>query len=153
MWKLFPLNVKKLRHIWKGVKNVKSSHLISSHLSPLTLDFVGAPQMTLQQYLSILPCLSLPLGNLQTLFPSIPWCYLPTSSSVFLSFLLLSLWKVTLWQIRKDCRYTCKIVTPNISYLSQCIFSHDLCNTFSRLRYFFHITRRFLLRLWQSLRL
>ena len=62
-----------------------------SPLSPLTLEVVGAPQMTLQQYLSILPCLPLPSGNLQTPFPSIPWCYLPISSSVFLSFLLLSL--------------------------------------------------------------
>ena len=65
--------------------------LLSSHLSPLTLEVVGAPQMTLQQYLSILPCLLLPSGNLQIPFPSIPWCYLPISSSVFLSFLLLSL--------------------------------------------------------------
>ena len=64
---------------------------ISSHLSPLTSEVVGAPQMTLQQYLSILPCLPLPSGNLQTPFLSIPWCYLPISSSVFLSFLLLSL--------------------------------------------------------------
>ena len=63
----------------------------SSHFSPLTLEVVGAPQMTLQQYLSILPCLPLPSRNLQTPFPSIPWCYLPISSSVFLSFLLLSL--------------------------------------------------------------
>ena len=63
---------------------------ISSHLSLLTLEVIGAPQMTLQQYLSILPCLLLPSGNLQTPFPSIPWCYLPISS-VFLSFLLLSL--------------------------------------------------------------
>ena len=61
------------------------------HLSPLTLEVVGAPQMTLQQYLSILPCLPLPSGNLQTPFPSIHWCYHPISSSVFLSFLLLSL--------------------------------------------------------------
>ena len=68
-----------------------SSHLISSHLSPLTLEVVGAPQMTLQQYLSIFPCLPLPSGNLQTPFPYIPWCYLPISSAVFLSFLLLSL--------------------------------------------------------------
>ena len=64
---------------------------ISSHLSPLTLEVVSAPQMMLKQYLSILPCLPLPSGNLQTPFPSIPWCYLPISSSVFLSFLLLSL--------------------------------------------------------------
>ena len=64
---------------------------VSSHLSPLTLEIVGVPQMMLQQYLSILPCLSLPSGNLQTPFPSIPWRYLPISSSAFLSFLLLSL--------------------------------------------------------------
>ena len=31
-----------------------------SHLSPLTSEVVGAPQMTLQQYLSTLPCLPLP---------------------------------------------------------------------------------------------
>ena len=63
----------------------------SSHLSPLTLEVVGEPQMTLQKYLSILPCLPLPSGNLQTPFPFILWCYLPISSSVFLSYLLLSL--------------------------------------------------------------
>ena len=61
------------------------------HLSPLTSEVVGAPQMTLQQYLSTLPCLPLPLGNHQNPFPSNPWCYLSISSSVFLSFLLLSL--------------------------------------------------------------
>ena len=54
----------------------------------LTLEVVGAPQMTLQQYLSILPSLALPSGNLKTPFPSIPWSYLPISSSVFLSLLL-----------------------------------------------------------------
>ena len=67
-----------------------SSHLIS-HLSPLTLEVVGAPQMTFQQYISILPCLPLPSGNLQTTFPSTPWYYLAISSSVFLSFVLLLL--------------------------------------------------------------
>ena len=48
--------------------------------------------MMWQKYLSILPCLPLPSGNLQTPFPSIPWCYmyLPISYSVF-SFLLLTL--------------------------------------------------------------
>ena len=53
-------------------KYTEASTVISSHLSPLTLEVVGAPQMTLQQYLSILPCLPLPSGNLQTPFPSIP---------------------------------------------------------------------------------
>ena len=66
-------------------------YFISFHLSPLTSEVVRAPQMTLQQYVSILPCLLQPLGNLQTPFPSIPWCYLPIFSSVFLSFLFLSL--------------------------------------------------------------
>ena len=47
--------------------------------------------MESQQYLSTLSCLPLPSGNLQTPSQSIPWCYLPISSSVFLSFLLLSL--------------------------------------------------------------
>ena len=37
---------------------------------------------------SILPCIPLPSGNLQTPLPSISWCYLPISSSVFLSLLL-----------------------------------------------------------------
>ena len=46
--------------------------LISSRLSPLTLTVVGAPQMTLQQYLSIYPCLPLPSGNIITQFLSIP---------------------------------------------------------------------------------
>ena len=69
-----------------------SDKVILSHLSPLTSEIVGAPQMTLQQYLSILPCLPLPSGNLQTPFPSIHWCYLSISYySVFLSCLLLSL--------------------------------------------------------------
>ena len=65
------------------------THLISSQ--SLNLGGRRAPQMTLQQYLSTLPCLPLPSANLQTPFQSIPWCYLPISSSVFLSFLLLSL--------------------------------------------------------------
>ena len=54
-----------------------TNFFISSHLSTLTLKRVGAPQMTLQQYLSTLPCLPLPSGNLQTPFPSIPGYYLP----------------------------------------------------------------------------
>ena len=65
--------------------------IISSHFSPLTSQVVGVHQMTLQQYHSTLFCLPLPSGNLQTPFLSIPWCYLPIFSSVFLSFLLLSL--------------------------------------------------------------
>ena len=70
--------------------------LITSHLCPSTLEVVGAPQMTLQQYLSILPCLPLSSGNLQTPFLFIPWYYPPISSSVFLSFLLRSLFSAEL---------------------------------------------------------
>ena len=77
---------------WQRCPWIYWSPLVSlNHLSPLILEVVGEPQITLQQYLSTLPCLPLPSGNLQTPFPSIPWCYLPISSSVFLSFLLLSL--------------------------------------------------------------
>ena len=36
---------------------------MSSHLSPLTLTVVGAPQMTLQQYISTFPCLPLHSGD------------------------------------------------------------------------------------------
>ena len=71
--------------------NLKVFNIHFSHLSPLTSEVVGAPQIRLQQYLSTLLCLPLPLGNLQTPFPSIPWCCLSISSSVFFSFLLLSL--------------------------------------------------------------
>ena len=74
-----------------SLKCIGIVHLISSHLSPLTSEVVGAPQITLQQYLSTLPGLLLPSGNLQTPFPSIYCCYLPMSSSGFLSCLLLSL--------------------------------------------------------------
>ena len=45
------------------------SHLI--HLSPLTPTILGAPRMTLKQYLSTFPCLPLHSGNLQTPFLSI----------------------------------------------------------------------------------
>ena len=54
----------------------------TSHLSPLTLEVVGAPEMMLQQYLFILSCLPLPSWNLQTSLPSIPWCYLPISACI-----------------------------------------------------------------------
>ena len=64
-------------------------HLILSQ--SLNLGGHWAPQMLLQQHFSTLPCLLLPSGNLQTPFPSIPWCYLLIYSSFFLSFLLLSL--------------------------------------------------------------
>ena len=68
---------------------------LSSHLSPLTSVVIGAPQMSLKQYLSTLPCLPLPSWNLQTPCLSTPCCYLPISSSVLLS-LFLSLYPAEL---------------------------------------------------------
>ena len=44
---------------------IHNSHLISSQSLSIG-GRRGAPQMTLQQYLSTLPCLPLPSGNLQT---------------------------------------------------------------------------------------
>ena len=79
--------------------STERNHL-SSHLSPLTSEVVGAPQMTLQQHLPSLPCLLQPSGNHQTPFPSITWCYLPISSSVFLSLLLPQ----TLWGLFMPCQ-------------------------------------------------
>ena len=79
--------------LWHLAHRTKMFHrrLLRSHLSPLTLTVVWAAPITLQQYLSTIPCLPLPSGNLQTPFLSIPWCYIPISSSFFVSFLLLSL--------------------------------------------------------------
>ena len=64
-------------------------YLISSYLSPLTLEVVGAPQMMLQQYLSILPCLPLPSGISKPhsrLFLDVTFPSLLLSSSPSLSF-------------------------------------------------------------------
>ena len=73
------------------IRSTKTIRALFFFFFLISKSVVGAPQMTLQQYLTTLPCLPLPSGNLQTPFPSIPWCYLPISSSVFLSFLLFSL--------------------------------------------------------------
>ena len=61
--------------------------ILSSHLSrPLSSVVFGAPLMTLQQYLSIFMSSA---ALRESPFLSILWCYLPISSSVFLSFLVL----------------------------------------------------------------
>ena len=119
---------------------------------PLTLEVVvRAPQMTSQQYLSILPRLPLPSGNLQTPFPSISWCYFPISSSVFLSFLLLSL---SLAELSSQCQRILRCghtiwVSISLLWLGdhhalQLLFglcwepprsSHGLCKKFSEVSY------------------
>ena len=58
---------------------------------PLTARVVGAPQMMSQPVSSIFPCFPLPSGTWRTPGLSIPWCCLPTSSSVCLVFFPLSL--------------------------------------------------------------
>ena len=60
-------------------------------INPLTARVVGAPQIILQPIFSIFPCSPLPSGTWRTPGLSIPWCCLPTSSSVGLVFFPLSL--------------------------------------------------------------
>ena len=63
-------------------------YYISSHLSPLTSEVSGHHRWRCNN--TVPPSrLPLPSGNLQTPFPSIPWCYLSISSSGFLRSLLL----------------------------------------------------------------
>ena len=56
----------------------------------LTARVVGAPQMISQPVSSIFPCSPLPSGTCRTPGLSIPWCCLPTYSSVCLVFFPLS---------------------------------------------------------------
>ena len=65
--------------------------LSSNLIYPLTARVIGAPQMISQQVSSIFPCSPLPSGTWRTPGLSIPWCCLPTSSSVCLVFFPLSL--------------------------------------------------------------
>ena len=60
-------------------------------IDPLTMRVGGAPRMISQPVSSIFPCFSLPSVTWRSLGLSIPWCRLPTSSSVCLVFLPLSL--------------------------------------------------------------
>ena len=60
-------------------------------ISPFIARVVGAPQMISQPVFSISPCSPLPSGTWKTPGLSIPWCCLPTSSSVCLVFFPLSM--------------------------------------------------------------
>ena len=55
-------------------------------INPLTARVVRAPQMIFQPVFPICPCSPLPSGTCWTPGLSIPWCCLPTSSSVCLVF-------------------------------------------------------------------
>ena len=65
--------------------------IINIIINPLTARVVGAPQMILQPVFSIFPCSPLTSWAYRTPGLSIPWCCLPTSSSVCLVFFPLSL--------------------------------------------------------------
>ena len=58
---------------------------------PLSARVVGAPQMISPPVSPIFPCSPLPPGTWRTPGLSIPWCCLPTSSSLCLVFFPLSL--------------------------------------------------------------
>ena len=68
-----------------------SQHISSHFIYPLTTRVVGTPQMISQPVFSIFPCSQLPSGTWRTPGLSIPWCCLPTSSSVCFVFFPLSL--------------------------------------------------------------
>ena len=74
--------------VWHELKHDSLSHHL---IYPLTMRFVWAPQMILQPVSYIFPCSPLPSGTCRTPGLSIPWCCLPTSSSVHLVFFPLSL--------------------------------------------------------------
>ena len=69
---------------WKWGSCIDTVHY-HHHLS-LTARVIGAPQIISQPVSSISPCSPLPSGTWRTRGVSIPWCGLPTSSSVCLVF-------------------------------------------------------------------
>ena len=74
-----------------NIQSLCSTAFIIIIVYPLTARVIGAPQMTLQPVFSIYPCSPLPSGIWRTPGLSIPWCCLPTSSSVCLVLYPLSL--------------------------------------------------------------
>ena len=83
---------------WSAINGVDARKLRYSYglpsqlIYPLIATVVGAPQMISQSVSSIFPCSPLPSGTWRTPGLSIPWCCLPTSSSVCLVFFPLSLY-------------------------------------------------------------
>ena len=72
------------------VISLRNHHHYHHHL-PLDCEDHWAPQMILQPVFSIFPCFPLPSRTCRTPGLSIPWCCLPTSSSVCLVFFPFSL--------------------------------------------------------------
>ena len=79
------------QHLHRCNSGVLIVNIIIIIIYPLTARVVGAPQMISQPISSIFLCSLLPSGTWQTPGLSIPWCCLPSSSSVCLVFFPLSL--------------------------------------------------------------
>ena len=87
-----PITEHYLGQLWRRVwQFVYSLSFVSSMIYPLNTRVVGAPQIILQPVSSIFPCSPLLSGTCRSQGLSIPWCCLPTSSSVGLVFFPLSL--------------------------------------------------------------
>ena len=91
-----------------------------SHLGPLTSEVVGAPQMTLQQYLSTIPCLPLASGNLEP------------HSRQFLDVIFPSL----LMSSSSSCFFHCPLhcILDSVANVLVC-HSHGLCRKYSEVSY------------------
>ena len=85
------LNKKLKRKSFFEIRQYKTHCFISHLIYPLTAMVTGTPQMISQPVSTIFPCSPLPSRTWQTPGLSIPWCCLPTSSSVCLVFFPLSL--------------------------------------------------------------
>ena len=86
-----------------------STHCVKTDLLliyPLNARVVGAPQMISQPVSTIFPCSPVPSGTWRFPGLSIPWCCLPTSSSVCLVFFPLSLCLAKMVLARPDERET-----------------------------------------------
>ena len=113
---------------WTSVAQVDATGSYHHHhliiIYPLTARVVGAPQMISGPVSSNFPCFPLHYGTWRTSGLSIPWCCLPTSSSVCLIFFPLSLypWKMVLAtpDERKAWPYHCSLRLFMIVRRSSC---------------------------------
>ena len=77
--------------IWFVTQHCLNENLSSHLIYPLTARVVWAPQMISQPLPSFVPCSPLPSETWWTPGLSVPWCCLPTSSSICCVFFPLSL--------------------------------------------------------------
>ena len=82
---------KKKQHFFKHIDHATSTWILDLTVTyPLTAMVFGALQIISQPVSSIFLCSPLPSGTWQTPGLFIPWCYLPTSSSICLVIFTLS---------------------------------------------------------------